>query len=43
MENLSTTQKLLLIVLATYANAQGECWPRVDRRNFPASLSQNGT
>ncbi len=27
MENLSTTQKLLLIVLASYANSEGECWP----------------
>ncbi len=27
MEKLSMTQKYLLVVLATFANSEGECWP----------------
>ena len=27
LENLTTTQKFLLVVLATFANSEGECWP----------------
>ncbi|WP_371924929.1 helix-turn-helix domain-containing protein [Endozoicomonas sp. SCSIO W0465] len=27
MANLLPTQRLLLIVLATFANSDGECWP----------------
>lgn len=27
LDNLTTTQKYLLVVLATFANSEGECWP----------------
>ncbi|WP_257296706.1 helix-turn-helix domain-containing protein [Endozoicomonas sp. YOMI1] len=27
LESLNSTQKFLLVVLATFANSEGECWP----------------
>ncbi|WP_257294847.1 helix-turn-helix domain-containing protein [Endozoicomonas sp. YOMI1] len=31
LENLTPTQRLLLIVLASFANSEGECWPSQKR------------
>ena len=41
-DDLTSTQKLVLLALADWANDEGLCWPSVDRVALKASLTSRG-
>lgn len=41
-QDLSSTQKLVLLALADWANDEGLCWPSIDRVALKASLTSRG-